>query len=116
MGDGSFGKGGETFFDGDEGGHFVVVLRDGGSAGGAGQLIGGFVQHLSVSGAGCFMTKVSVFGTVNVHDMLPLVGLEDLKLVHHIGERMEERSEVKVRDLRSLSFSMEFGALATQFG
>jgi len=48
--------------------------------------------------------------------MLPLVGLEDLELVRHIEERTEERSEVEVRDLRSLLFSTEFGASATQFG
>ena len=61
------------------------------------------------------MTKVSVLGAVSVCDMLPLVRLEDLKLVCRIGVGTKEGSEVDVRDFGSLSFSTEFGASSTQF-
>ncbi len=57
-----------------------------------------------------------MFGAVGVCEMPLLVGLKDDELVRRIWVRAEEGGEVEVRDLRSLVFSSEFGAMATQFG
>ena len=96
--------------------HFTAVLQDGRPAGGDGRLVGYLVRHLSVSGAGCFTTKVSVFGTMRVCEMPLLVGLEDCELVSRIRVGAKEGDEVNVRDWGLFLFSLEFGASATQFG
>ncbi len=74
------------------------------------------VRHLSVDGAGSFVAKVSVFGTMNVCEVPLEVRLKHGELVGRIRVRAEQGWEVEVRDLRSLWFSMDFGASVTQFG
>jgi len=115
VGSGGFGEGGELFFNGDEGGELIRARGDGGVAGGSGQLVGYLVRHLLMGWTTCFLTEVSVLGVMGICKVFLLVWLKDDEFVGRIGVRAEERGEVKVRDLRSLSFSMEFGVSATQF-
>ena len=44
------------------------------------------------------MTKVSMFGAVDVREMPLLQGLEYCEFVGHVGVRAEERGKVDVRD------------------
>ena len=68
-----------------------------------------------MSQAVLLMAEVGMFGMVGVGEVLPLVGLEDCELVGHVWVQAEKGGKVDVRDGRSLSFSMEFGVLTTQF-
>jgi len=56
-----------------------------------------------------------VFSAVSIREVPLLIGLEYRELVSSVGVRVKWRGEVEVRDWGSLLFSMEFGALATQF-
>ena len=62
-----------------------------------------------------FLAKVSVFNAVRIHEVLPLIGDEDLELVHRKRGWSEEGAEVNVRRGRAFWLSTVFGALATQF-
>ncbi len=84
-------------------------------AGGDGGFIRCLIQHLLVSWAVLLVAIMGMFGVVGVCEVPSLVGLENRKLVGRVWVRVEEGDEVDVRDCRSLRFSTEFGASATQF-
>ncbi len=65
-----------------------------------------------MTGAGNFLAKTGVLGSVLVGEVSLLALLEDGELVCHVGVWAEESSKVKMGNSRSLRFWFKVGASA----